>query len=120
MISANDVLQVISETHQYSLLLLELKDAGTWGIWHYPKDKVNYFRLEGKLGRRERVELLHSIYSNKMPELLIPLSVDVFLQAIEGKKTRHIWLETLEPDRRELAFLSISELKTFLKSGRSH
>jgi hypothetical protein len=120
MISVNDVLQVISEIHQFSMLLLELKDAATFGIWHYPKDKVNYFKIQGKLGRRERADLMQKIYSGKTPEPLIPLPVEEFLREIEGKKTRHIWLETAEPERKELAFLSISELQTFLKSWRSH
>lgn len=119
MISMNDALQVINEIHQYSMLILELKDATTLGIWHYPKDRVSYFRLDGKLGRKERVELVQRIYARKMTEQMVPLSVDEFLRGIEGKRARHIWLETLEPERRELAFLSISELKTFLKSGRN-
>lgn len=119
MISANDALQLISEVHQYSMLLLELKDATILGIWHYPRDRVSYFRSQGKLGRKERAELVQTISARKMPEQLVPLSVDEFLQGVEGKKARHIWLETLEPERRELAFLSIAELKTFLKSARN-
>jgi len=119
MISANDVLQVISEIHQYSMLFLELKDAATFGICHYPKDRVSYFRVDRKLKRQERSDLVQEIYAGAMPNSLVSLSVDAFLQAIDGQKTRHIWLETLEPERKELAFLSISELKTFLKSWRS-
>jgi hypothetical protein len=119
MISANDALQLISEVHQYSMLLLELKDATTLGIWHYPKDRASYFRSHSKLGRKERAELVQTISARKMSEQLVPLSVDEFLQGVEGKKARHIWLETLEPERRELAFLSIAELKTFLKSARN-
>jgi hypothetical protein len=119
MISANDALQLISEIHQYSVLLLELKDTTTLGIWHYPKDRASYFRLHGKLGRKERIELVQSIHARKLPDTIVPMSVDEFLRGVEGKRTRHIWLETLEPERRELAFLSIAELKTFLKSGRN-
>lgn len=120
MISANDILQVISEIHQYSMLLLELKDSATFGILHSPKDKVNYFKVEGRLGRRERVDLVQKIYGGKVPESLLSLPVEEFLREIEGKKTRHIWLETVTPERKELAFLSISELKAFLRSWRSH
>jgi hypothetical protein len=102
------------------MLLLEFKDATTLGIWHYPKDRVSYFKLQGKLGRRERADLAQKIYDGKTPQTLRPLPVDEFLREIEGKKARHIWLETVEPERKELAFLSISELKTFLKSWRTH
>jgi hypothetical protein len=55
-----------------------------------------------------------------MPAPVLPLTVEQFLQEIEGKKARHIWLETVSPERNELAFLSISELKTFLRSSRNH
>jgi hypothetical protein len=119
MISANDALQLISEIHQYSILLLELRDAITFGIWHYPKEKVNYFKFDGKLGRGERLALAQKIYGGNIPDRLVLLPVDEFLRGIDGKKTRHIWFETLEPERKELAFLSIAELKAFLKSWKS-
>ena len=81
---------------------------------------MNYFKLERKLGRQGRVHFVQKIYENEMPESLLSLSVEEFLREIEGKKTRHIWLETVEPEHKELAFLSISELKTFLKNSKSY
>ena len=120
MISANDVLQVISEINQYSLLLLELKGSATFGILHSPKEKVNYFKLEKKLGHRERQDLTQRTHKGEMPPLLVTLPVDQFLREIEGKKARHIWLETVGPELKELAFLSIPELTTFLRSSRNH
>jgi len=120
MISANDVLQVISEIHQYSMLLFELKDLTTFGILHSGGGKVNYFKLGAKMSRRERVDLVQNMYSGIMPELVFALSVDQFVREIEDKKARHIWLETVEPERKEMAFASISELKSYLKSGSSH
>ena len=119
MISTNDVLQIISEIHQYSMLLLELKDAATFGILHFGKDKVNYLRFEGKLGRQERVDLMQKLSSGHVPDPVLAIPVDQFVQEIEGKKARHIWLETVEPDRKEMGFASIAELKSYLKSGRS-
>lgn len=120
MISVNDVLHVINEIHQYSLLLLELKDASTFGILHFPKEKLNYFRVERKLGRQERIDLIQRISGGEVPADVRHLTVDQFLQEIEGKKARHIWLETVEPERKELAFLSIAELKAFLRTSRNH
>jgi hypothetical protein len=102
------------------MLFLELKDSATFGICHYPKDKVSYFRVDKRLGRQERVAFVQEIYAGAIPSSLVSLSVDKFLQSIESKKARHIWLETLEPERKEHAFLSVSELKTFLKSWRNH
>ncbi len=116
MISANDVLQVISEIHQYSLLLLELKDTTILGILHSETDKVTYFKLTEKLGPLGRSKLVQQIYSGELPETLKPLPVEVFLREIEGKKARHIWLETGGRERKEHGFLSISELKAFFRS----
>jgi len=99
---------------------LELKDSTTLGILHSPREKLNYFKLERKLGRHGRVHLVQKIYDNEVPESTLSLSVEEFLQEIEGKKTRHIWLETVEPERKELAFLSISELKNFLKDSKTY
>lgn len=116
MISANDVLQIIGEIHQYSMLLLELKDATTFGISHSSNDRLNYFRVEDRLGPAERGDLAQRIYAGEMPESLRPLSVEEFLREIEGKKPRHIWLETMGIERKELAFVSISELKAHFRT----
>jgi hypothetical protein len=117
MISASDILHVISEINQYSVLLLELKDADTFAILQTPHEKADYFKLRQSLGSRERRQLVQQISSAEIPESLVPLAVDQFLREIEGKKPRHIWLETVSPERKELAFLSISELKTFLRNS---
>lgn len=118
MTSANDVLQVISQIHQHSILLLELKDAVTLGILHTQRGKLNYFRLEGKLGRQERANLVQQIHDQKAPESLLSLPVEEFLREIEGKRTRHIWFETVEPERKENGFISISELNSFLRNSQ--
>jgi hypothetical protein len=116
MISANDLLQVISEIHQFSTLFIELRDATTYGILHSSNEKVNYFRFHRSMGRAERSNLVRELSSGTAPQFLEHLSVEDFLREVEGKKARHIWLETRGKDRRELAFLSIAELKMFFQS----
>jgi hypothetical protein len=118
MTSANDVLQVISQIHQHSILLLELKDSVTLGILHAEGGKLNYFRVERKLGRQERADLVHQIHDQTVPVSLLSLPVEEFLREIEGKRTRHIWFETVEPERKEHGFISISELKAFLRKSQ--
>jgi hypothetical protein len=116
MISVNDVLQIISEIHQFSMLLVELKDATTLGILHSGTDRMSYFRFTEKLEPAERSKMVQRIYAGDVPESLKPLAVEEFLREIEGKKARHIWLETGGLERKEHAFLSISELKAFFRS----
>lgn len=116
MISTNDLLQVISEIHQYSILFIELRDATTFGILHSSNEKLSYFRFQRKMRPRERENLVQVLTSGNPPDFLQHLSVEDFLREVEGKKARHIWLETRGKDRRELAFVSIAELKGFFQS----
>jgi len=116
MISANDVLQIISEIHQYSMLLIELREEATLGLVRSANDKLSYFRVEGKLVREGRVELVGTISAGEMPESLHILTVDQFLQSIEGKKAKHIWLESGGSTKKEHGFLSIAELKSHFRT----
>lgn len=116
MISASDVLQVISEIHQYSILIIELKETATFGIVHSAGDKMTYFKLERKLEPDERRKLVEKIYSGSALETVHPLPVEEFLREIEGRKAKHIWLETVGRERAEHGFMSIAELKTFFRS----
>jgi hypothetical protein len=117
MISANDVLQTISEIHQYSMLLLELKNATTVGILHSGRDATSYFLLEGSLKPSERGALVRRIYDGDLPQTLKALTVEELIREVEGQKAKHIWLETVGRERKEHGFLSISELKAFLRTN---
>ncbi len=116
MIYASDVLQIISEIHQYSMLLVELKDATTLGILRSAGDRMTCFKLQGKLGQVERSRLVETIRSGGIPETAKSLAVEDFLREIEGKKAKHIWLETGGVERKEHGFMSIAELKSFFQS----
>ena len=116
MISASDVLQILSEVHQYSIILLELTDAKTIGLAHSADGKLNCFIVEGALGLSDRKKLVKEAFREHASDSLKPLPVEKLLSMIEGKKTRHIWLETREAERKEMAFLSIAELKTYLRT----
>ncbi len=116
MISASDVLQIISEIHQYSMLLVELKDAATLGISRSAGDRMTCFKLQGKLGQAERRKLTETVYSGGIPEFVKTLPVEEFVREIEGRKARHIWIETGGIESKEHAFMSISELKAFFRS----
>ena len=116
MISASDILQILSEVHQYSMVLLELTDAKTVGISHAADGKLNCFIFEGTLGLHDRKKLVREVAREKTPDALKHLPVEQLLSLIEGKKTKHIWLETKDPDRKEMAFVSITELKAYLRT----
>jgi len=122
MISASDVLQILSEIHQFSVILIELKEATTIGISHLPESKLNCFSVGKALRTSERIQLVNDLYAGKMPNSATSLTMEQFLKAIEDKKPRHIWLETGSTERKELGFMSITELKTHFRvhSKRQH
>jgi len=115
MISASDVLQILSEIHQFSVILIELKEATTIGIAHLPDGKLTCFSVNIALRSSERIQLVSEIYQGKSPNSAAPLTMEEFLKAIENKKPRHIWLETGDTERKELGFMSIAELKAHLR-----
>jgi len=116
MISANDVLQAISEIHQYSMLLIELKNSTTVVIRHSGDGTMSYFKIAGTLKPSERAALARSMPKEESM-LLKSLSIGELIDELDGQKAHHIWLEAMGVDRKEHAFLSISELKTFLRTN---
>jgi len=116
MISASDVLQIISEIHQYSMLLIELRGKGTVGIIRSTNETMTCFRIDGNPKRAEREELAQKICNGNVAQAVKTLTIEEFLQEVEGQRAKHIWLESTSKDRREHGFLSISELKTFFRT----
>ena len=102
------------------MLLIELKDDGAVGIVRSTTDTMIYFTVEGSPKRADRGALAQEILGGELSHFVKTLTVNEFLGEIEGKKARHIWLESGGKDRREHGFLSISELKTFFRTHPQH
>ena len=117
MISANDVLQAISEIHQYSMLLIELKNSTTVVIRHSVDGTMSYFKLKGSLKPAERHALARRIPKENQEVNLRHLTIEELIGEVDGQTANHIWLEAKGADRREHGFLSISELKAFLRTN---
>ena len=117
MISANDVLQAISEIHQYSMLLIELKNSTTVVIRHSANGTMNYFKLEGGLKSSERHGLAKKTPKDDRFANFRHITIEELMSEVDGQTAKHIWLEAMGVDRREHAFLSITELKAFLRTN---
>jgi hypothetical protein len=117
MISANDVLQAISEIHQYSMLLIELKNSTTVVILHSAHGAMNYFKFEGSLTPSERSGLAAKIRENDQHQGMTALTIEELIGAVDGQRAKHIWLEAIGHERKEHGFVSIAELKTFLRTN---
>jgi hypothetical protein len=120
MISANDVLQAISEIHQYSMLLIELKNSTTVVIRHSLDGTMGYYKLAGSFKPSERHSLAKKMpKDNQLPNLR-HITIEELISAVDGQTANHIWLEARGADRREHGFLSIAELKAFLRTNPQH
>jgi hypothetical protein len=117
MISGNDVLQAISEIHQYSMLLIELKNSTTVVIRHSVDGTMSYFKVEGSLKPNERRALARRMPKDNQLTNLRHLTIEELIGEVDGQRAHHIWLEAMGADRREHGFLSIAELKAFLRSN---
>jgi hypothetical protein len=120
MISANDVLEAISEIHQYSMLLIELKNSTTVMILHSADGTMSYFKREGSLKPPERATLARSDPKSHHFAALKALTIGELIEEVDGQKANHIWLEAIGRERREHGFLSIAELKAFLRTNPHH
>jgi len=120
MISANDVLQAISEIHQYSTLLIELKNSNTVVIRHSADGKMSYFKIRGNLKPSERAALARIRPESNEFMGLKSLTIGELFDELDGQRAHHIWLEAMGHEKREHAFLSIAELKTFLRTNPHH
>jgi len=117
MISANDVLQAISEIHQYSMLLIELKNSTTVLIRHSIDGTMSYFKIVGSLKPAERHALAKRMPNENELANLRHLTIEELIGEVDGQTANHIWLEAKGGDSREHGFLSIAELKTFLRAN---
>ena len=117
MITANDMLQAISEIHQYSMLLIELKNSTTVVIRHAVDGTMSYFKVEGSLKPGERHALARRTPKENQLANLRHLTIEELIGEVDGQTANHIWLEAMGADRREHVFLSFAELKSFLRTN---
>lgn len=116
MISDADLIDIINEVHQYSMIILELREKEVYGIYRTAEGRTNYFRVRAPLDAHPtRRELVETIYSGKPMQFVESISLDQLLSGLGGKRTRHIWLERYGREPSEMAFVSIRELRHYLK-----
>ena len=116
MISEAEILHIVSEIHQYDVVLVELKDGAVFGIAKNEEDGPAYFRTRGPaLTREDRRTLLVAARESRGEGHVDLVTLDTLLNGLRGMKTRHVWLERRIEPRREMAFLNLKEVEMFLR-----
>ena len=73
--------------------------------------------MEGSLKPTERHALAREMPRDAQLGNLKHLTIEQLIGEVDGQTAKHIWLEAVGRDRREHGFLSIAELKAFLRSN---
>jgi len=101
------------------MLLIELKNSTTVVIRHSVDGTTSYFKVDGSLKPTERHELARRMPKADQSVNLKHLTIEQLIDEVDGQTAKHIWLEAMGADRKEHGFLSIAELKAFLRVNPS-
>jgi len=116
MISEAEILHIVSEIHQYDVVLMELKDGTIFGIAKRDESGPTFFRARNVArSPEERREFLATVKDAREEGHVDSVTLDTLLNGLRGMKTRHVWLERRTEPRCEMAFLNLRELQSFLR-----
>lgn len=116
MISEAEILHIINEIHQYDVILMELKDRTIFGILKGTESTPIYFRTRAAARTAEdRRALLEAAAASRPQAHVDSITLETLLNGLRGMKTRHVWLERRTEPSREMAFLNLKELGSFLR-----
>ncbi len=120
MISEAEILHIVSEVHQYDLVLVELRDGTAFGILKNTHGKPRYFRTgEAAHTLKGRRAILHAAVSANSEHRVDEITLETLLNGLRGMRSRRIWLERRNDQSHEMAFLSLKELETFLRKEQT-
>ena len=116
MISEAEILHIISEIHQYDVILVELRDGSIFGIGKGAQSAPEYFRTRAAARTAKDRRALSEVLAAPRPEAHVDqITLETLLNGLRGMKTRHVWLERRTEPRHEMAFLNLKELASFLR-----
>jgi hypothetical protein len=116
MISEAEILHIISEIHQYDVILVELRDGTVFGIVKGIQSAPEYFQARAAARTTEdRKALLEALRESRPETHVDQITLETLLNGLRGMKTRHVWLERATKPRHEMVFLTLRELASFLQ-----
>jgi len=120
MINEADVLSVINTVHAGTMVLFQLKDMAVYGLYKKEHHQIVYFKVAGETVKKSSpMNFIEGIYSNVVRDSLGHLSFDQLMTGLKEKRTRSIWLYKHNGEPVERAFVSVKELRSFLRNHRT-
>jgi hypothetical protein len=116
MISEAEILHIISEVHQYDIVLVELRDGTAFGILKGTHGKPRYFQIKTTAHTpQERRAMIDLLVSSGSEHFVDDITLETLLNGLRGMKPRRVWLERRDDPAHEMAFLSLRELEAYLR-----
>lgn len=120
MINEADVLSIINTVHAGTMVLFQLKDMAVYGLYKKEHHEIVYFKVVGEtIKRSSPMSFIDEIYSNVVSDSIGHLSFDQLMTGLKEKRTRSIWLYKHNREPIEKAFVSVKELRSFLRNYRT-
>jgi len=117
MIHEADVLSIINTVHAGTMILFQLKDAAVYGLYKREPHQIVYFKVAGEtIEKSSPMSFIDEIYSNVVSDSIGHLSFDELMTGLKEKRTRSIWLYKHNREPIEKAFVSVKELRSFLRN----
>jgi len=117
MIEETEIAGIVNQIHPFTLLLFWMRDKTVYGIYKLAHGHVAYFKVQPEIANKSsREELLKHIHvegDHPHPE---NLSFDQLVAGMKGSRVRKAWLTSRKGRHLDAVFLTIKELRDFLRS----
>lgn len=113
MIAEAEIVSIINALRSHSLAVFQLRNGVSYAICKKAHEAM-YFRIDARLSVEEAEKILRHIQPHTNTQSLEAINLSRFIEGMGESRIRNVRLRVGEqPDR---IFLSIHELRSFLKS----
>ena len=117
MIEETEIAGIVNQIHPFTLLLFWMRDKTVYGIYKLAHGHVAYFKvppqIASKSSREELLKHIHVEGDHPHPE---NLTFDQLVTGMKGSRVRKVWLTSRKGTHLDAVFLTLKELRDFLRS----
>jgi len=117
MTEETEIAGIVNKIHPYTLLLFWMRDKSIYGIYKLGHGHIAYFKVPPEIAaqssRHELLQRIHVEGDHAHPE---NLGFDQFAAGVKKTRVRKIWLTRRKGKPLDSVFLTLKELRDFLRS----
>jgi hypothetical protein len=118
MIEETEIAGIVNKIHPFTLLLFWMRDKTIYGIYKLGHGHIAYFKLPPDVGakssREEILQRIHIEGDHQHPE---NLGFDQFVAEMKKARVRKVWLTRKGGKALDAVFVTLKELRDFLRSA---